>query len=158
MAEYVEPFPPATRGDEFGNLAPYRQGRPHRGQDWSVKLGSTIPAITNGQVITNTWSDVLGWTLIQTTDDGLFVLYAHLANQPNLKLGHKLKLGDPVGKVAATGTAATGPHLHLSISKSKNVALCVYEKLIDPLKHILANPVKKPATKPATKPAAKGKK
>ena len=154
MTVYKEPFAPATRGDEFGNLADYRNGRPHRGQDWSVKAGSTIPAVTAGQVITNTWSDVLGWIVIQTTDDGLFILYAHLADQPNLKLGHKLKLGDAVGKVGSTGTAATGPHLHLSISKSKNVALCLYEKLVDPLKHILANQAK-PA---ATKPAPKGKK
>lgn len=153
MAIYKEPFAPATRGDEFGNLADYRHGRAHRGQDWSVKGGSIIPAITAGQVITNTWSDVLGWYLIQTTNDGLFVLYAHLTEQPNLKLGHKLKLGDSVGKVGQTGTAATGDHLHVSIAKSKNVALCVYEKLVDPLKHILAH-----QAKPATKPAVKGKK
>ena len=154
MAIYKEPFAPTARGDEFGNLAEYRNGRAHRGQDWQAKAGSLVPAVTAGQVITNTWSDVLGWIIIQTTDDGLFVLYAHLADQPNLKLGHKLKLGDPIGKVGSTGTASQGPHLHLSISKSKNVALCVYDKLVDPLKHILANQAK-PA---ATKPAPKGKK
>ena len=155
MAEYIEPFPPATRGDEFGNLAPYRQGRPHRGQDWSVKAGSTIPAITNGAIKVNEWSDGLGWFIIQSTADGLFVLYAHLESQPKLSLGHYVHAGDPIGKVGDTGSFSTGAHLHLSIASSKNVHLCVYDKLVDPLKHILANPAKKPAAKPAAKAPAK---
>jgi hypothetical protein len=37
MSKYVEPFSPKLRNDEFGNLAPYRNGRPHRGQDWVLK-------------------------------------------------------------------------------------------------------------------------
>ena len=155
MAIYLEPFPATTRGDELGNLADYRHGRPHRGQDWSVKAGSIIPAITAGTVTANYWSDVLGWVIVQNTEDGLFVLYAHLADQPKLSIGYKLKLGDAIGKVGSTGDAATGPHLHLSISKSKTPALCVYDKLLDPIKHITAN-LAKPAAKP--KPAAKGKK
>ena len=53
MAEevkYFEPFDPKTRGDELGNLAPYRQGRPHRGQDWAPKENSPIKAICDGTV------------------------------------------------------------------------------------------------------------
>ena len=156
MAQYIEPFPVSTRGDEFGNLAPYRQGRPHRGQDWSPKAGSVIPAITNGAIKVNEWSDGLGWYVIQSTSDDLFVLYAHLEAQPNLSIGHYVHAGDPVGKVGNTGKFSTGAHLHLSIAKSKNVHLCTYDKLIDPLKHIAANPApKKPVAKPAEKPAVK---
>jgi murein DD-endopeptidase MepM/ murein hydrolase activator NlpD len=156
MAQYIEPFPASTRGDEFGNLAPYRQGRPHRGQDWSPKAGTVIPAITNGAIKVNEWSDGLGWYVIQSTSDDLFVLYAHLEAQPNLSIGHYVHAGDPVGKVGSTGRFSTGPHLHLSIAKSKNVHLCTYDKLVDPLKHIAANPApKKPVAKPAEKPAVK---
>lgn len=163
MAQYIEPFPASTRGDEFGNLAPYRQGRPHRGQDWSPKAGSVIPAITNGAIKVNEWSDGLGWYIIQSTSDDLFVLYAHLEAQPNLSIGHYVHAGDPVGKVGNTGKFSTGAHLHLSIAKSKNVHLCTYDKLVDPLKHIAANaapkkPVAKPAEKPAVKAPAKKKK
>jgi len=133
MAVYKEPFSASTRGDQFRNLAAYRNGRPHRGQDWAPGANKIIPAITAGKVIANEWSDALGWTITQSTTDGLFVLYAHLADQPKLSIGHVLKIGDPIGKVGSTGTSTTGPHLHLSIAKSKNVSLCIFEKLVDPL-------------------------
>ncbi len=156
MAQYIEPFPASTRGDTFGNLAPYRQGRPHRGQDWSPKSGTVIPAITNGAIKVNEWSDGLGWFIIQSTADDLFVLYAHLESQPKLSVGHYVHAGDPIGKVGNTGKFTTGAHLHLSIASSKNVHLCDYSKLIDPLKHIAANPApKKAAPKPAAKAPAK---
>jgi murein DD-endopeptidase MepM/ murein hydrolase activator NlpD len=158
MAQYIEPFPASTRGDEFGNLAPYRKGRPHRGQDWSPKAGTVIPAITNGAIKVNDWSDGLGWFIIQSTADGMFVLYAHLEAKPNLSIGHYVHAGDPVGKVGNTGQFSTGSHLHLSIAKSKNVHLCPYDKLVDPLKHIAANPAPKPKAEPkaaAPKPPAK---
>ena len=154
MTGYIEPFPANTRGDEFGNLAPYREGRPHRGQDWAPKAGSVIPAITNGAIKTNEWSDGLGWFIIQSTADDLFVLYAHLEAQPNLSIGHYVHAGDPIGKVGNTGKFTTGAHLHLSIAKSKNVHLCTYDKLVDPLKHIEKNLVKlAPKTTPAAKKA-----
>jgi murein DD-endopeptidase MepM/ murein hydrolase activator NlpD len=154
MTGYIEPFPANTRGDEFGNLAPYREGRPHRGQDWAPKAGSVIPAITNGAIKTNEWSDGLGWFIIQSTADDLFVLYAHLEAQPNLSIGHYVHAGDPIGKTGNTGRFSTGSHLHLSIAKSKNVHLCTYDKLVDPLKHIEKNLVKlAPKTTPAAKKA-----
>jgi len=150
---YKEPFPAKTRGDEFGNLAPYRQGRPHRGQDWAPKEKSPIPAITDGTVFVNAWSDVLGWFLVHSAKDGYFVLYAHLAEQSPLKKDAKVKLGDTIGLVGGgkntpSGTASTGAHLHMSIGKANkawsnpNIHLAPYEDLVDPLKHILANSAK----------------
>lgn len=157
--QYFEPFDPKTRGDEFGNLAPYRKGRPHRGQDWSPAEKSPIKAITNGRVKQVFWSDVLGWCLVQSTGDGLFVLYAHLAEKPTLMTSALLVGGETVigrvggGKKTPSGSASTGAHLHLSIAKKVNVHLCAYELLVDPLKHILAN-----LDKPAAKAAAKAEK
>ena len=143
MAEYIEPFAPKFRGDEFGNLAPYRNGKPHRGQDWHPRKGSAIPAITNGAVKVVGWSDVLGFYLIQSTADKMYVLYAHLLEKPNLSIGHYLHSGDRIGRVGNTGSASTGAHLHLSIGKSLNLPGAVYSKLVDPLKHILENPKEK---------------
>jgi murein DD-endopeptidase MepM/ murein hydrolase activator NlpD len=151
MTKYVEPFPPKTRGDEFGNLAPYRNGRPHRGQDWSPKENSPIKAITDGTVFVNTWTDVLGWIVIHSAKDGHWVLYAHLAKQSDLKPQDKVKAGETViglvggGKNTPSGSASTGAHLHLSIGKANkgwsnpNIHLAAYDDLVDPLKHILAN-------------------
>jgi len=149
-AIYKEPFPAKVRGDEFGNLAPYRNGRPHRGQDWSPKEKSPIPAITDGTVFLNKWTDVLGWIIVHSTKDGHWVLYAHLAEQSPLKKGDKIAVGDIIGKVGGgrntpSGSASTGAHLHLSIGKADKswsnpeIHLSTYENLVDPLKHIQAN-------------------
>jgi murein DD-endopeptidase MepM/ murein hydrolase activator NlpD len=155
---YLEPFDKKYRGDELGNLAPYRQGRPHRGQDWSVAELSVIPAITRGKVRANEWSDGLGWFVIHSTLDGLFVLYAHLAEQSKLKVGDVVAMGDTIGRVGGgkhkSGKFSTGAHLHLALASSKNPHLCPYEALVNPLEHIAANPAPK-AAKPAPKPAAK---
>jgi murein DD-endopeptidase MepM/ murein hydrolase activator NlpD len=142
MSEYIEPFSASTRGDEFGNMAAYRKN-PHRGQDWAPGQGRVIPAITAGKVIANFWSDGLGHCLIQSTTDKVFVLYAHLLAEPNLAVGHALKIGDSIGQVGNTGTLTLGAHLHLSIAKAKNVHEVAMSKLIDPLKHIAANKGKK---------------
>lgn len=151
MTKYVEPFPAKLRGDEFGNLAPYRNGRPHRGQDWHPAERSPIKAITDGTVFVNTWTDVLGWIVIHSAKDGHWVLYAHLAKQSDLKPQDKVKAGETViglvggGKNTPSGSASTGAHLHLSIGKANkswsnpNIHLAAYDELVDPLKHILAN-------------------
>jgi len=150
MTEYKEPFDKKFRGDELGNLAPYREGRPHRGQDWSAPELSPIPAITRGKVIHNGWTDGLGWIVIHSTMDGLWVLYAHMAEQSKLSVGDIVSMGDIIGRVGGgkykSGQFSTGAHLHLAIAKSKQPHMCVFEKLVDPLKHIAANPAKaKPA-------------
>ena len=151
MTIYFEPFPANTRNDEFGNLAPYRNGRPHRGQDWCPKEKSAIKAITDGTVFVSTWTDVLGWIVIHSTKDGYWVLYAHLAEKSPLVKGDKVVGGKTVlglvggGKNTPSGSASTGAHLHLSIGKANkdhsnpNIHLAAYEDLIDPLKHILGN-------------------
>jgi murein DD-endopeptidase MepM/ murein hydrolase activator NlpD len=139
MTKYIEPFAKKFRGDEFGNLAPYREGRPHRGQDWHPKDGSLIPAITNGSIKANAWSDGLGWYVVQSTSDKLFVLYAHLKAQSGRTVGTYIHAGEPIGKVGNTGEFSTGSHLHLSIGKKVNVASIPYALLIDPLKHIESN-------------------
>ena len=158
-AQYIEPFDKKFRGDELGNMASYRK-HPHRGQDWHPAELTPIPAITTGRVTLNEWTDVLGWILVQRTADGLWVLYAHMAEQSPLKVGDMAVMGEPVGRVGGgkhkSGSASTGAHLHLAIASSKLPHLTPYEKLVDPLKHIAANPAPvAPATKPAPKKAKK---
>jgi len=139
LAKYIEPFPKKLRGDEFGNLAPYRNGKPHRGQDWHPKEGSTIPAITNGAIKANGWSDGLGWFIVQSTADDLFVLYAHLAQHSGRSAGIYIPAWGPIGKVGNTGKLSNGAHLHLSIAKKVNVATVAYNQLMNPNKHIECN-------------------
>lgn len=158
MAEYIEPFDKKFRGDELGNMASYRK-HPHRGQDWHPAELTPIPAITTGRVTANEWTDVLGWILIQKTADGLWVLYAHLAEQSPLAVGDMAVMGKPVGRVGGgkhkSGSASTGAHLHLAIAPSKQPHMAIYEKLVDPLKHIAANPAKVAPKAPAKKAPVK---
>ena len=151
MTKYVEPFDKKLRGDEFGNLAPYRNGRPHRGQDWHPAEKTPIKAITDGTVFITEWTDVLGWIVVHSAKDGYWVLYAHLAEQSPLKLQDKVVAGQTVigkvggGKNTPSGSASTGAHLHLSIGKANKswsnpkIHLAAYEDLVDPMKHIEAN-------------------
>jgi len=143
---YKEPFDKKLRGDELGNLAPYRNGRPHRGQDWHPAEKSVIHAICDGTVGLVEWTDVLGWIIVHSSKDAKhWVLYAHLAEKPSLKKGDKVEVGKTVlglvggGKNTPSGTASTGAHLHLAVGKmgknysGVNVHLAPFADLVDPL-------------------------
>jgi murein DD-endopeptidase MepM/ murein hydrolase activator NlpD len=143
---FHEPFDKKLRGDELGNLAPYRNGRPHRGQDWHPAEKSPIHAICDGTVGLVEWTDVLGNILVHSSKDGKYwVLYAHLAEKPTLKKGDPIVGGQTIigkvggGKATPSGTASTGAHLHLSVGKmgpnysGVNVHLAPFDDLVDPL-------------------------
>ena len=155
MSKYVEPFSPKLRNDEFGNLAPYRNGRPHRGQDWSPKELSPIKASATGTVFASEWSDVLGWYVTYSaalTDNkgkvhNVFIQDAHLAKQSDLVKGDKVVAGvTVVGKVGGgkykSGSASTGAHLHQTIGKANkswtnpDVHLAPYKNLLNPLSFV----------------------
>ena len=132
MAKYREPS--KNRGSQFGDNEPFRLGHKHRGADWTTWNGR---AITSGVVTANMWSDILGWVIIQKTQDDKYVLYAHLREQSKLKVGSRVIIGlTKIGNMGKTGSAATGPHLHVGMSKLPNPATCAYNYLIDPVQHI----------------------
>lgn len=152
---YKEPFNPKTRNDEFGNMASYRK-HPHRGQDWSPADKTPIPAICDGKVANIFWTDVLGWVIeIYNPADKVWTQYCHIAPADNknpkkastatVKKGDFVKLGQIIGKVGGSkatspsGSASTGAHLHMGMSKKQNGHKVAYNELIDPLKYILAN-------------------
>jgi murein DD-endopeptidase MepM/ murein hydrolase activator NlpD len=155
MSKYVEPFSPKLRNDEFGNLAPYRNGRPHRGQDWSAKELATIKASASGTVFASEWSDGIGWyvtySAVLTDNKGkvhnVFIQDAHLAKQSDLVKGDKVVAGETIiGKVGGgkykSGSASTGAHLHQTIGKANkswsnpDVHLAAYKDLLNPLSFV----------------------
>ena len=153
MSKYFEPFSPKLRNDEFGNLAPYRNGRPHRGQDWSAKELATIKASASGTVFASEWSDGIGWYVTysaQLTDKtgkvhNVFIQDAHLAAKSDLVKGDKVVAGVTVigkvggGKNTPSGKFSTGAHLHQTIGKANkswtnpDVHLAPYSNLLNPL-------------------------
>jgi peptidoglycan hydrolase-like protein with peptidoglycan-binding domain len=156
--QYTDFFGKKLRGDEFGNLAPYRNGRPHRGGDWAPKELAPIKAFCDGKVTNVFWSNVLGWVVEVLAADGVYTQYSHIAPKTvEVDKGEVIKMGDVVGKVGGgkktpSGSASTGAHLHVAMGKVKDCHLADRSKLIDPFKHIDAH--SKPAPAATAAPVA----
>ena len=86
---------------------------PHYGLDFAADEGTKIKAMLDGTV-TLAESDLFytGGTLIFDHGHGISTLYMHM-KKILVKKGQKVKQGDVIGTVGATGRA-TGAHLHLS--------------------------------------------
>jgi hypothetical protein len=156
--QYTDYFGKKLRGDEFGNLAPYRNGRPHRGGDWAPKELAPIKAFCDGKVTNVFWSNVLGWVVEVLAADGVYTQYSHIAPKTvEVDKGEVIKMGDVIGKVGGgrktpSGSASTGAHLHVAMGKVKDCHLADRSKLLDPFKHIDAH--SKPAPAAAAAPVA----
>jgi peptidoglycan hydrolase-like protein with peptidoglycan-binding domain len=143
--QYTDWFGKKLRGDEFGNLAPYRNGRPHRGGDWAPRELSPIKAFCDGKVTNVFWSNVLGWVVEVLAADGIYTQYSHIAPKTvEVDKGEVIKAGDIVGKVGGgkktpSGSASTGAHLHVAMGLVKDCHLADRSKLIDPFKWIDAH-------------------
>lgn len=117
------PFEPKFITGRFGTLSEYRRARgmqSHSGVDWARPEGTPIPSIANGTIVLQQFSQVLGNVSVLRVmgkDKKLYYVgYCHL-KEPGLEVGTKVKEGDPIGKVGNTGSASSGPHLHLTVSK-----------------------------------------
>lgn len=115
MANYVLPFPKSSipKGGEFGNKAAPRTNA-HRGVDFAVAGGSAIKSVSDGVVVLNKWSTILGHVVVVKDSKGIFWGYCHL-REAGLRLGAKVVAGvTVVGRVGNTGSASRGAHLHLT--------------------------------------------
>lgn len=117
------PFEPKFITGRFGTLSEFRRKngmQPHSGVDWARPEGTPIPSIANGTIVLQQWSDVLGNVSVLRVMGKDKVLYyigfCHLKAE-GLKVGTKVKEGDVVGLVGNTGSASSGAHLHLTVSK-----------------------------------------
>ena len=67
-----------------------------------------------------------------------YVGFCHLA-KPGLEVGTKLKEGDIVGYVGNTGSASSGAHLHLTVSREVKGVFGPTSVKQDPIEFIKAN-------------------
>ena len=88
---------------------------PHYGLDFALKEGSPVKAMINGTV-TLAEPDLYytGGTLIFDHGHGISTLYMHM-NEIFVKKGQKVKQGEVIGTVGATGRA-TGAHLDVRLN------------------------------------------
>ena len=84
----------------------------HRGIDYSGKIGEPVKAALNGTAQRRVDS-VLGNHIIINHDGGYSTIYAHLSDY-SVKSGEKVKQGQEIGKIGASGIA-TGSHLHFEV-------------------------------------------
>lgn len=117
------PFEPKFITGRFGTLSEFRRKngmQPHSGVDWARPEGTPIPSIANGTIVLQQWSDVLGNVSVlrvMGADKKLYYVgFCHLKAE-GLKVGTKVKEGDTIGLVGNTGSASSGPHLHMTVSK-----------------------------------------
>jgi len=98
-----------TYGDGLG------AGRNHQGQDVFADCGTKLVAARAGKVEFNEFHDRAGYYVVvdgKKTD--VDYAYMHLEAPSDLSAGDKVKTGEAIGRVGATGNA-TGCHLHFEM-------------------------------------------
>ena len=128
-----------TSGFSTARMHPiHKVVRPHLGVDYAAPTGTPIQAIGAGTVLSAGWTNGGGGNTIAIRHAGGYeTRYLHLS-RIQVKRGERVKQGDIVGRVGATGDA-TGPHLDFRVYKDG--------KAVDPTKVVF----------PPGEPIAKGK-
>lgn len=144
------PFDPKFITGRFGTLSEFRKKngmQPHSGVDWAQPEGTPIPSIANGTIVLQQWSDVLGNVSVLRVMDQekklAYVGFCHLA-KPGLEVGTKVKEGDVVGLIGGgkkfpSGSASSGGHLHLTVSREIKGVFGPTTSKFDPIQFIKDN-------------------
>jgi murein DD-endopeptidase MepM/ murein hydrolase activator NlpD len=139
------PFEPKFITGRFGTLSEFRKKngmQPHSGVDWAKPEGTPIPAIANGTIVLQQFSQVLGNVSVLRVMDKQgklwYVGYCHLKAE-GLDVGQKVKEGDTIGFIGNTGSASSGAHLHLTVSKELKGVFGPTSVKIDPIQFIKDN-------------------
>jgi len=139
------PFHYSKITGRFGTLSEFRKARgmqPHSGLDFAMPIGTPIPALANGTIVLNQESKVLGHVVVLRIMDKqkklAYVGYCHL-KEPGLPVGTKVKVGDPVGLVGNSGSASSGPHLHMTVSREIKGVFGPTSVKEDPITFVKAN-------------------
>jgi murein DD-endopeptidase MepM/ murein hydrolase activator NlpD len=83
----------------------------HNGIDYAAKQGTPVVAAGNGKVTQAGYSKYNGYYVFIQHGNGIVTKYLHFYKRPSVKKGQRVKQGQNIGYVGATGLAA-GPHLH----------------------------------------------
>lgn len=169
FADYFKlPYPASKIGNRFGvhdieNGHDVYGPQGHRGVDFTVGANAAIPVIANGIVEKVMWSDALGNVTVvrhylHGENNDLYSGYCHQSSQ-QVKVGQAVTLGQTIGHTGATGTAAYGPHLHLTLSH--DVMGVEWGEVMDPIAYIDAHDTPPhlpaaPAPTPLFTPARRG--
>ncbi len=87
-----------------------KRWKAHRGIDYAAKTGTPVVAAGNGKVTHSTRNKYNGNYVFIQHGNGIVTKYLHFSKRA-VKKGQRVKQGQVIGYVGATGLAA-GPHLH----------------------------------------------
>jgi murein DD-endopeptidase MepM/ murein hydrolase activator NlpD len=91
--------------------------RAHQGTDYAAPKGTPVKASGDGKIIFRGWKGGYGNTIILQHPGNVTTLYGHLSRFGTRNYGSRVKQGDVIGFVGATGLA-TAPHLHYEYRKN----------------------------------------
>ncbi|MGH3309230.1 MAG: transglycosylase family protein [Streptomyces sp.] len=85
----------------------------HTGVDFPVPTGTTVKAVSSGEVVSAGWAGAYGYEVVLRHSDGRYSQYGHLS-AISVRAGQTVTPGRRIGRSGSTGNA-TGPHLHFEI-------------------------------------------
>ncbi len=121
----IHPVTPAKITAVFGQKKSSYSGdivwpNGHKGVDYQTKLGQTVYAAADGEVMSTDSGGEFGNYVKLKHDNGMYTFYAHLSSK-TVSQG-RVKQGQPIGGAGNTGSKSTGVHLHFALSTSASTA------------------------------------
>ena len=130
---YIYPTTTKYVSSYFGNREIFGKMNFHSGIDFPVPEESPVYSTSNGIVISASFINGYGNSVIIEHFDGSKALYAHLSETYIVKIGQTVSQGEKIAMVGpkylsngVLNGLTTGPHLHFTIYDKNG-------KLIDPL-------------------------
>jgi len=139
------PFHHSKISGRFGTLSEFRRQRgmqAHSGLDFAMPEGTPIPALANGTIVLQQESAVLGHVSVLRVMDKqkklAYIGYCHL-QRPGLPVGTRVTADQTIGLVGNTGSASSGPHLHMTVSREIKGVFGPTSVKEDPIEFVKAN-------------------